>query len=178
MGGYRFDRLRLLVVDDNAHMRRLLTKILMAFGVEDVYKAETADVAWQAMRDFNPDVIFLDWMIEGASGIELVRLVRTSAASPNPFVPIIMMSGQTRPAQVIQARDAGCNEFLAKPVTVNGIMTRLISVIENPRPFVRTKSYFGPCRRRRELTQFGAVERRTNKPNKPETDADSFEAVA
>jgi DNA-binding response OmpR family regulator len=146
--------------------------------VEDVYKAETSDAAWQSMRDFNPDVIFLDWMIDGASGIELVRLIRTSAASPNPFVPVIMMCGQTRPAQVIQARDAGCNEFLAKPVTVNGIMTRLISVIENPRPFVRTKSYFGPCRRRRELAQFGAVDRRTNKPNRPDTDVESFDAVA
>jgi CheY-like chemotaxis protein len=178
MGGYRFDRLRLLVVDDNAHMRRLVTTILLAFGVENVYKAETTNDAWQAMRDVNPDVIFLDSMADGVSGIELVRLVRTSAASPNPFVPIIMMSGQARPGRVLQARDAGCNEFLAKPVTVNGIMAKLISVIENPRPFVRTKSYFGPCRRRRELAQFGVVERRSSKSNGTATEANALDAVA
>lgn len=178
MSGYRFDRLRLLVVDDNAHMRRLLTTILLAFGVDDVFKAETAGAAWQAMRDVNPDVVFLDWMADGASGLDLVRLVRTSAASPNPFVPIIMMSAQTRPGRVLQARDAGCTEFLAKPVTVNGVMTRLISVIENPRPFVRTKSYFGPCRRRRELAHFGAAERRSNKTNGADTDTAPFGAVA
>ena len=178
MGGYRFDRLRLLVVDDNPHMRRLLTTILLAFGVANVYKAETVDVAWQAMREVNPDVVFLDWMADGVSGIDLVRLVRTSAASPNPFVPVIMMSGQTRPGQVLEARDAGCNEFLAKPVTVNGIMTRLISVIENPRPFVRTKSYFGPCRRRRELVKFGVAERRVHKPSRADTDNDQFHVLA
>lgn len=178
MGGYRCDRLRLLVVDDNAHMRRLITTILLAFGVDNVYKAETADAAWQAMRDVNPDVVFLDWMSDGTSGLDLVRLVRTSAASPNPFVPIIMMSAQTRPGHVLQARDAGCTEFLAKPVTVNGIMTRLISVIENPRPFVRTKSYFGPCRRRRELAHFGVPDRRTKKADEVNADTDRVGAVA
>jgi len=61
---------------------------------------------------------------------------------------------------VRQARDAGTNEFLAKPVSANAILTRLLAVIEHPRPFVRTKVYFGPCRRRRTRDEYEGPERR------------------
>ncbi|MDE2465529.1 MAG: response regulator [Alphaproteobacteria bacterium] len=178
MSGYRFDRLRLLVIDDNAYMRKLISTILRAFGVANVYEADSAKAAWQAMRDVNPDVLFMDWMTDGKSGIELVRMIRTSAASPNPFVPIIMLSGHTQLGRVQEARDAGCNEFLAKPVSVNSIMTRLISVIENPRPFVRTKSYFGPCRRRREHENYLGPERRAAESTATATESNPFDAVA
>ena len=89
-------------------------------------------------------------------------MVRTSPNSPNPFVPIIMLTGYTHVDHVRQARDAGVNEFLAKPVSVKAILTRLISVIEHPRPFVRTKYYFGPCRRRRVDDEYQGPERRAN----------------
>jgi DNA-binding response OmpR family regulator len=71
-----------------------------------------------------------------------------------------MLTGYTRVDHVRQARDAGVNEFLAKPVSVKAILSRLISVIEHPRPFVRTKSYFGPCRRRRGDNEYRGPERR------------------
>jgi CheY-like chemotaxis protein len=100
------------------------------------------------MRDSNPDVVALDWQMEGMSGLEFAKRVRASPQTPNPFVPIIMLTGHTQIEQVRQARDAGVNEFLAKPVSVKAILSGLTSVIEHPRPYVRTKSYFGPCRRR------------------------------
>ena len=59
-----------------------------------------------------------------------------------------------------QARDAGVNEFIAKPVSVKTMMPRLVAVIENPRPYVRTKGYFGPCRRRRGAEEYRGPERR------------------
>jgi len=160
MNGYRFDRLKIMVVDDNVHMRKLVVTIVQAFGATQVVEAVDADQAWKLMRESNPDVIFLDWVMEGISGIEFAKMVRTSPQSPNPFVPIIMLTGYTRVDQVRQARDAGVNEFLAKPVSVKVILSRLISVIEHPRPFVRTKSYFGPCRRRRGDDEYRGPERR------------------
>ena len=159
MSGYRFDRLKILVVDDNPHMRKLVVTILQAFGVVNIPEAADAQTAWNIMRDANPDVVILDWMMEGMSGLDLVKMARTSAASANPFVPIIMLTSYTQADHVRQARDAGANEFLAKPVSVNGILTRLMAVIEHPRPFVRTKVYFGPCRRRRN-DEYRGPERR------------------
>jgi CheY-like chemotaxis protein len=160
MSGYRFDRLKLLVVDDNAHMRKLVATILRAFGVNEIFEAPDGERAWAILRETNPDVIVLDWMMEGMSGLELAKQVRTSAQTPNPFVPIIMLTGHTHIDYVRQSRDAGVNEFLAKPVSVSALLARLISVIEHPRPYVRTKAYFGPCRRRRNNAEYNGPERR------------------
>src|ERR1700760_2987591 len=159
MSGYRFERLKLLVVDDNQHMRKLVSAILHAFGATQVYEASSGERAMMLMREMTPDVIFLDWMMEGMSGIEFAKQVRNSPTG-NPYVPIIMLTGHTSADCVQQARDAGVNEFLAKPVSVKAILARLTSVIEHPRSFVRTEMYFGPCRRRRNV-EYSGPERRS-----------------
>jgi two-component system chemotaxis response regulator CheY len=163
MTGYRFDRLKVLVVEDNAHMRKLVVTILQAFGAGQIYEADSGERAWVVLRETNPDVVVLDWMMEGMSGLEFVQMVRSHAQSPNPFVPVIMLTGHTHIDQVKQARDAGINEFIAKPVSVKTMMQRLVAVIESPRPYVRTKGYFGPCRRRRGADEYSGPERRTVK---------------
>ena len=164
MSGYRFDRFKVLVVDDNIHMRKLVTTILQAFGVIQIYEAENGDRAWAILREANPDVVVMDWMMEGMSGIELTRMIRTNPQSPNPFVPVIMLTGHTLIEDVAEARDAGINEFIAKPVSVKTMMQRLVAVIEHPRPFVRTLGYFGPCRRRRSTEEYRGPERRNETP--------------
>ena len=161
---YQFDRLKILVVDDNAHMRKLVSTILQAFGVSQIFEADSGERAWVVLREANPDICVLDWMMEGMSGLDLVHKIRTDPASPNPFVPVIMLTGYTQMDQVRQARDAGINEFIAKPVSVRTMMQRLTSVIESPRPYVRTKAYFGPCRRRRGADEYRGPERREKKP--------------
>jgi CheY-like chemotaxis protein len=178
MSGYRFDRLKILLVDDNPHMRKLVATILHAFGIVQVYEADNAKRAWAMLREYNPDVVLLDWMMDGMNGLELSRLIRTSAASPNPFVPIVMLTGHTDIERVREARDSGVNEFLAKPVSVNGIMTHLLAVIEHPRPFVRTTSYFGPCRRRREGSEYKGPERRSASDQFNDAAFDAMDAVA
>ena len=116
----------------------------------------------------NPDVVVLDWVMEGMSGIELMRMIRTNPQSPNPFVPVIMLTGHTLIEHVNKARDAGVNEFIAKPVSVKTMMQRLVAVIEHPRPYVRTSVYFGPCRRRRGTEDYRGPERRKESARQPE----------
>jgi CheY-like chemotaxis protein len=161
MSGYRFDRLKILVVDDNQHMRKLVVAILQAFGTTQIHEASNGTRALTAMRDENPDVVVLDWMMDEINGIEFTKEVRNSPTSPNPYVPIIMLTGHTSADCVQQARDAGVNEFLAKPVSVKAMLARLTAVIEYPRPFVRTSNYFGPCRRRRNSDDYVGPERRS-----------------
>jgi len=157
---YHFDQLKVLVVDDNQHMRMLMGTILRAFGIKTVYVASNQDEAWNVLT-LNPcDIIFADWVLDSGSGLELTQKVRTAPNSPNAFVPIIMLTGHTSVERVHMARDAGVNEFLAKPVSSRLILTRLVAVIEHPRPFVRTKNYFGPCRRRRKDDAYHGPERR------------------
>jgi len=171
---YNFDRLRVLVVDDNMHIRTLVSAVLHAFGVTTVLEAASAEDAWKLLLENRCDLIFVDWVMEGMSGLDLSVKIRTAADSPNQFVPIVMITGHTSPERVHAARDAGVNEFLAKPVSSKSIMARVISVIENPRPFVRTKVYFGPCRRRRRVDYHGPerrVEENVIKPGKKSASA-------
>ncbi len=160
MSGYRFDRMKVLVVDDYVHMRKLIATILQAFGVVHIFEADNGERALAVMRDANPDVLILDWVMEGMSGIDLVRMIRSNPQSPNPFLPVIMLTGHTSLDHVNTARDAGVNEFIAKPVAAKTLMQRLAVVIEQPRPFVRTSVYFGPCRRRRTFVDYRGSERR------------------
>ena len=159
MDAYRYDQLRVLVVDDNQHMRSLMATVLRAIGIRSVLEASDAQDGWKKLLGNPCDIVFVDWVMEGQSGLDFTRRLRTSSDSPNPFIPVIMLSGHTSGEQMQAARDAGVHEFLAKPVSANAILHRLALVIENPRPFVRTNSYFGPCRRRHNESYHGPERR-------------------
>jgi CheY-like chemotaxis protein len=107
-----------------------------------------------------------DLSMQPLDGIDFVRLLRNSPDSPNPMVPVIMITGHSTMARVAEARDAGVNEFLAKPLTARGVIERLSQVVENPRPFVRTQDYFGPDRRRRADPNFTGPWRRSTDSRK------------
>lgn len=161
MAGYSLERLNFLVVDDNKHMRALVKTILHAFGSKNVHDASDGADAFKELRVFPADIIITDWNMDPLDGIDFTKLVRTGKDSPNPFVPIIMLTGHTEMHRIIEARDSGVNEFLAKPISAKSLYSRIRSIIEKPRPFIRTKTYFGPDRRRRVIDYKG-VERRKN----------------
>ncbi|MDB5457799.1 MAG: response regulator receiver protein [Caulobacter sp.] len=145
----RFDLLKILIVDDNQHMRMLLTEILRAIGVRHVFEAMDGSEALQIMREVGIDIAITDLSMSPLDGIDFVNLLRRSSDSPNPFAPVIMITGHSTQRRVQEARDAGVNEMLAKPVTARSVIDRINLVIENPRPFIRADDYFGPDRRRR-----------------------------
>jgi CheY-like chemotaxis protein len=162
----RYDLLRILLVDDNHYMRVLLAEILRAIGVKDIYEANDGAEALQAMRNHSVDIVMTDLSMQPLDGIDFVRLLRNSPDSPNPMVPVIMITGHSTLARVAEARDAGVNEFLAKPLAARGVIERLSQVVENPRAFVRTQDYFGPDRRRRADPNFNGPWRRATDSRK------------
>ena len=143
-----FNRLRFLLVDDNAHMRRIIRTLLNGYGVREIYEAEDGAAGLDAFTNNNPDVLLIDWEMPIFSGIELAQMIRQPGANANPFVPIIMLTAHTEKECVTAARDAGITEFLAKPISSKALYQRIANVIANPRPFIKTKTYFGPDRRR------------------------------
>jgi YesN/AraC family two-component response regulator len=159
----RYDLLKILLVDDNHYMRVLLAEILRAIGVTRIYEANDGAEGLQMMRDNPVDIVMTDLSMQPLDGIDFVRLLRNSPDSPNPTVPVIMITGHSTFARVNEARDAGVTEFLAKPLTARGVIERLHEVIEHPRPFVRSGDYFGPeRRRRRDPTYKGPLRRATD----------------
>lgn len=154
--------LQILVVDDNRHMLTLIKQVLRALGIRLVKTATNGVDAFTEMRGMPVDIVICDMAMSPIDGVEFTRLVRTASDSPNPFVPLIMLTGHTERANVQEARDAGITEFLAKPISARNIYARILEVIENPRPFIRAGKYVGPCRRRGDMPFDGADRRKSD----------------
>lgn len=138
-----------MIVDDNDHMRRLLRSILEALSVAQVHEATNGVTALNDSKLMIPDVIITDMMMELINGLEFTRMLRDDPTPSATRIPVLMIIGYSEKHHVEAACDAGVTEFLAKPVTVKGVGARLNSLLANPRPFVRTKTFSGPDRRHR-----------------------------
>jgi two-component system chemotaxis response regulator CheY len=158
--GAAFDNFRALIVEDNGHMRMLLRELLNGVGIREVSEAANGQAALAVLQKRQCDLILSDMAMAPMDGIAFTRHIRTDEASPNHFVPIIMVTGHTEIERVKEARDAGVTEFLAKPVTPHNLYARIAEIVERPRAFVRTETYFGPDRRRKILKNYGGPWRR------------------
>lgn len=155
-----FNRLRFVVIDDNAHMRRIVRALLTGYGAREVIEAEDGAAGLEAFTNHLPDILITDWAMPIFDGLELTQMIRQPGANQNPFVPIIMLTGHSEKKRVMAARDAGVTEFLAKPLSAKALYERIVNVVVKPRPFVRTKTYFGPDRRRSAGVGYTGPERR------------------
>jgi two-component system chemotaxis response regulator CheY len=155
-----FTRLRFLIVDDNAHMRRIVRTLLHGFGAREIYEAEDGASGVEAFTQYLPDIIVTDWAMPIFDGLEFTQMVRQPGANANPYVPIIMLTGHSEKSRVFLARDAGITEFMAKPISAKSLYHRILNVVANPRQFIRTKTYFGPDRRRNIDAKFSGTDRR------------------
>ena len=162
MSGAGFENLKALIVEDNAHMRALLRALLNSVGIKDIAEASHGGNALQMLRERKSDLVLSDLAMKPMDGLEFTRQVRNSEASPNPFVPIIMITGHTEKHRVEAARDAGVTEFLAKPITAANLFARIAEIVERPRAFVRCEGYFGADRRRRAVEDYAGPWRRAD----------------
>lgn len=157
-------QLTILIVDDNIHMLRILAALVRGFGMNNVLMAQDPVEAFEIIKSNVIDLILLDLRMPVLDGIEFTNLVRNSDDSPNPYVPIVMITAHSEPAQVRKARDAGVTEFCAKPINGQTLWQRIVSVVNQPRPFIRAPNYFGPDRRRHKDSNYRGPERRTTYP--------------
>ena len=154
---------KFLIVDDAAFMRAIIRQALADLHAGQVREAGDGEEALRLMETYVPDIIILDWEMKPMDGLEFTVRVRLSEDSPNVFTPIIMVSGHIGRGRIVAARDAGVNEFVVKPISTKSLFDRIQAVIERPRPFVRSKRYFGPDRRRKTAAH-GEEEHRVAKP--------------
>jgi DNA-binding response OmpR family regulator len=145
-----FSNISVLVAEYNNYMRQTIRSILRTFNIVDIIEMQNPDDAWDMFCATPPDVVFADWA-PGFNGMGLLQKIRRDPKSPNPFVPIIIVTSMSDKKNVLTARDLGMTEFLAKPFSPKQIFLRLRIVAEQPRAFIKTGNFFGPDRRRRNL---------------------------
>lgn len=156
--------IEVLLVDNDERIVRLEKDILHEFGFRHIGVATDGKDAIEHMKYHNYDILISDWEMRPMTGIELTRIIRHDFHSPNPFIPIIMITGRAEREDVLTARDAGVNEFVAKPFTVDDVRRRIINVIDHPRPFIISDDFKGPDRRRHAGEPPDGIERRKGQP--------------
>jgi len=153
-----------LILDDNAHMRGLIRVILSSFGVRRIEEAQGCNEAMGIVSSGDIDIAFVDFKLAGLDGLDFCRRIRLDPESPNRYLPIIMITAYSERRRVIDAINAGVDEFLVKPVRPVDVANRVNAVVERRRPFVQAAGYFGPERRRRDDPRYKGPWRRANDP--------------
>ena len=169
-------KLTFLVLDDNPNMTQIMRVVLKGFGVDRICEAGSVADAFEIARRQDLDMAFVDYNLGGMDGLAFLKLMRTAADSPNPHLPMVMLSAYSEQHRVESARDAGAHDFLVKPVTPIEVYRKVLDAIERPRPFIRSETFFGPDRRRREDAFYAGPERR-RQVEPPAVDADGGAAV-
>jgi CheY-like chemotaxis protein len=143
-----FGRLRVLFVDDEGHTRLLLREMLRGTELSVTEYAHSAQAAFEVIKAGAPDVVFTDWQMPGASGIDLIRMIREDPDSPDPLLPVILLTASGDAAHVINARNAGAAGYVVKPIRLGAILGQVEQVVTRQRPFIASSSYKGPDWRR------------------------------
>src|SRR6478672_795973 len=114
-------RLRLIIVENDPVLRRAMAQVLKRDGMQVLAQPSDGAEALEAMERLSPDVILTDCDMPHVDGIEFVQRLRAAGDQ----TPVVMLSGQTEPAQIAQATAAGVNRYLIKPVTAETLASVL-----------------------------------------------------
>ena len=122
---------RVLVVEDEPAIAELIAINLRHAGYE-VTVAATADQAQGAVDRVLPDLVVLDWMLPGQSGLALAKRWRTDARTRE--LPLIMLTARAEEADKISGLDAGADDYLTKPFSTNELLARMRAVLRRKAP--------------------------------------------
>lgn len=152
-----------MIVDDDRLVQKLVADILKNLGFGKTHRADDGKSALQMLDGNQVDFIFCDWRMPQMNGLDFIKQIRSGKTRVNPFIPIIMLTGNAEVHQVIEARNIGANDYLIKPFTVKQITKRIIELVDNPREFIASPKYTGPCRRRKNAPPKGPDRRKQRK---------------
>lgn len=123
----------ILIVDDEAPIREMIAVALEMAGY-DCLEAENSQQAHAIIVDRKPDLILLDWMLPGTSGIELARRLKRDELTGD--IPIIMLTAKGDELSRIKGLELGADDYLAKPFNPDELMARVKAVLRRQAPAV------------------------------------------
>src|SRR4051812_8434285 len=124
---------KVMIVEDEQPLSLMLRYNLEAEGYA-VDTVERGDEAEERLRDTQPDLLLLDWMLPGVSGIELCRRLR--ARSATSALPIIMLTARGEEAERVRGLATGADDYVVKPFSLPELMARVRAILRRSRPEV------------------------------------------
>lgn len=122
---------KILVVDDESAIRDML-RVALEMADYEVLEAANAQEAHSLVIDQRPDLVLLDWMMPGTSGLELARRLKRDEVTAN--LPIIMLTAKGEEDNKIQGLDVGADDYITKPFSPRELLARLKAVLRRTDP--------------------------------------------
>lgn len=115
--------LKILVVDDFSTMRRIIRNILKQLGYVNVEEAEDGDVAFEKLREGSFDFVITDWNMPNMTGLDLLKNIRADDVLKD--LPVLIVTAEAEKENVVQAAQAGVNDYIVKPFTADVLKTKI-----------------------------------------------------
>jgi two-component system phosphate regulon response regulator PhoB len=130
-------RARILLVEDEADIRDLL-KLQLARDGHEVLEASDGESAFKLIGELAFDLLVLDWMLPGASGVDLARAIRARASGATESqVPILMLTARAEPSDIITGLESGADDYVTKPFEVSVFRARVRALLRRSRGDVK-----------------------------------------
>lgn len=120
-------QLSVLVVDDYTTMFRIIQGMLKKLGFNDIDHAKDGGEALDMLGKKNYGLIVSDWNMAPMDGLELLKRVRATAATK--AIPVIMVTAESRPENVIAAKEAGASDYILKPFSHEALKTKVTNAL-------------------------------------------------
>lgn len=120
-----------LLVEDEPAIQELLAFTLLQSGYK-VVQAYSSTEAMEQIQAELPDLILVDWMLPGSSGVELVRRLRTDTRARN--VPVILLTARTDERDKVQGLESGADDYITKPFSPRELLARIRAVMRRRLP--------------------------------------------
>ncbi|MDO8608653.1 MAG: response regulator [Phaeospirillum sp.] len=153
-----------LIIDDSRYARSFIKTALQSFGIRTVLEASDGPSGLETLREKTVHLIIVDQDMSPMSGVDFTRYLRGGDMVATVDTAVLMVSGDAAKEVVVDARNAGVNEFLVKPISTESLYRRIRNVLVNPKAFVHTHSFVGPDRRTLSRPPPGVPERRVAPP--------------
>lgn len=121
-------RMKVLVVDDFATMRKIVRNILKQIGFEDIIEAEDGNAALRVLKGEKIGLVVTDWNMPNMSGLELLQEIRRDAQTQN--LPVLMVTAEGLKENVMEAIKAGVNNYVVKPFTAEVLQEKIETIFK------------------------------------------------
>ena len=125
-------KIRILVVDDFATMRRIIRNLLQDLGFANVSEADDGNTAWPMLQNGEYELLITDWNMPGMPGLELLKAVRADARLAK--LPVLMLTAEAKREQIVEAAQAGVSGYVIKPFTAETLKAKLEKILANAPP--------------------------------------------
>jgi two-component system, chemotaxis family, chemotaxis protein CheY len=121
--------MRILIVDDFKTMLKIIESLLRQLGFTNIDEATDGQQALTRIKENNYQLILSDWNMEPMSGFDLLKAVRADAAVKH--IPFVLITAESKPQNIIAAKQAGVSNYIVKPFNANTLKEKLVAVLGN-----------------------------------------------